>query len=170
MRFEELEIPMYFCPLKRRPLMTRRRGSLVVTSFMFVIALMVVFAGITTVLKEQLRQSLDVKTISIGRIQVYYLAEMGLNDAMFWANQSPVAPVWPANGAVVDFTSRVEMVRGTSGFAKCTYIQQQASPPLYQVQATLQVPGDPTIYSRAVSFGAAFNGSQWTLSSFAVVK
>jgi hypothetical protein len=150
--------------------MRARPGNLTVTSFMIVVALMVIFAGVATVLQEQMRQSLEVKQVSIAKIQAAYLAEMGLNDIMNAANQSPAAPPWPANGAVVDFTSKVAMVRGTTGSASCTYLLLSANPRRYQVQATLRVAGDPAVYQRGLEFSTTYNGSLWTLAGYTLIK
>ncbi|MDB5097589.1 MAG: hypothetical protein JWM80_2010 [Cyanobacteria bacterium RYN_339] len=152
-------------------LVGKRAGSMVVSSFMFVIGIMVIFAGVATVLQNQMRQSVDVKAVSLAKIQAYYLAEMGINDIMNTVNQAPAAPVWPGNGTVVDFSSKVSMVRGTAGTAKCTYLLVSAgSPRRYQVQSSLTVAGDPTVYQRGITFGATYNGSLWTLADFTLIK
>lgn len=140
---------------------------------MFVCALMVVFAGIATQLQEQMRQGVTVKAISQGKIQAFYLAEMGVNECLFWANQNPSNPAWPSNGATIDFTSKVTMVRNTSGSAKCTYVLTSTSPRTYQVQSTLTLT-DGSTYTKGVQFTTASETvnsvTYWVLSSYVVLK
>ncbi|MDB5100474.1 MAG: hypothetical protein JWM80_4895 [Cyanobacteria bacterium RYN_339] len=147
-----------------------RRGSLVVTSFMIILAFMLVFASVAAMLKDQMQRTLDLKPVALAKIQAYYLAEMGLNEALYWANQNPGSPAWPTNGATADFTSDVALVRGTAGSATCTYVLLSTTPRTYQVKSSLKLATDPMVYQRVISFSATLSGSLYQLSSFAIVK
>lgn len=148
----------------------KRRGSLVVTTFMFMMAFMVVFASVAAMLEEQMQRTLDLKPVALAKIQAYYLAEMGLNEAMYWANKTPGSPVWPANGATADFTGDVAMTRGTAGTATCQYPLIASNPPTYQVRASLKLAGDPKVYQRTIGFSATLTGGLYQLSAFSIVQ
>ena len=144
---------------------------MVVVAFMFICAMMVMFAGIATMLKTQMADSLTIKSVSLARIQAFYVAEMGVNDIMFWANKTPTNPTWPSTGTVVDFTPHVSMVRNaTTGYAEAAYVKTSSSPVSYQVIGRVVVDGDATVYTRAVSFSTTYNGSMWVLSSYAIIQ
>jgi hypothetical protein len=151
-----------------------RRGNLIVTSFIFVIAMALIMAGLTTMLKEQIRQSADIKGISLGKLQVYYLAEMGVNYWMYTANQNTAAP-FPTSAAIgtMNFKNNVAMVRSlANGVATCTASMTPATKvaqgyPQYQMAAHLVTPDgtfDRTVYFDVTHLSGG--STQWALSRY----
>lgn len=163
-----------------------RRGNLMITAFIFVLVVMMVFAGLDGMLREQLRQSLDIKDSSLETLQAQYLAEMGVNELMYVANQNNS---FPTSTQFYDFTNYVAMTRTStptipapttipasypSQYAYCW--AQPVTPPAgatyaMQVQAQLKRSSDSSMTTKIVEFGAKqVNGSQWVLTGFWFVK
>lgn len=94
-----------------------QRGSLIVTTFVIIVGLTMVLGGVNVLLKQQMETSLAIKKLSLGRLQAFYLAEMGVNEFMARANYSggaqPVAETY-------DLTNYVAMTKGGKGTATCT--------------------------------------------------
>jgi hypothetical protein len=152
-----------------------RRGSLVITAFVFVIAMTMMAFGIHTMLKAQMEQASTLKSVSLYKLQALYLAEMGVNNWMFAANQNLNAafPTAAAMGTQ-DFKPRVAMVRNVAGgVATCTAGSTPAAlvaagyPP-YMVTSSLVVPPDATTYTRKVYFDVAqlASGGQYVLNGY----
>lgn len=151
-----------------------------VTALCIVLGMAVMTIGIHTMLNEQIRQAGDMQQIGLGKLQAYYLAEMGLNQIMFVANQDPDAdspfPVTKtANQATVfDFKSNVESTRSfTGGVAKCTITYQSgnATNANFLVAAHLVTQGgsfDRTIQFSAQKMNGA--GQPWVLAGYSVIQ
>ena len=152
--------------------LTARRGSLVVTAFIFVIAMTMMAFGIHQMLKTQMEQSAALKGVSLAKLQALYLAEMGVNYWMYTANQNLNASFPPAATiGTQDFKTRVAMVRNDpAGVARCvaadaTAAELAAGMPRYKVSATLTTP-DGT-FTRTVYFDAAkLSGGQYVLNGY----
>jgi hypothetical protein len=168
-----------------------RRGNILITCFVFVLAMTVVVSGVTTMLKNQMEQSLTIKGVFLGRSQAYYLAEMGVNQAMLQINQG--AP--PADQTLYDFTNYVAMTRPSNvttpalpvpsylqgsypsapaNYAYCVLVKA-AGANSYQAQAQLKSAGDATVYQRVVQFQAAnatdpLGNAYFALSQLLLVK
>lgn len=149
-----------------------RRGSLVVTAFIFVVAMTMMAFGIHQMLKAQMEQSAQMKGVSLGKLQALYLAEMGVNYWMYTANQNLNAS-FPAAATIgtQDFKAKVAMVRNDpAGVARCvaadaTAAEITAGMPRYKVAATLTTP-DGT-FQRTVYFDAAkLSGGQYVLNGY----
>jgi hypothetical protein len=149
-----------------------RRGSLVVTAFVFVVAISMMAFGIHQMLKSQLEQSATLKAVSLSKLQAFYLAEMGVNYWMYTANQNLNTPFpQPAAIGTMDFKTKVAMVRTLSGgVATCAPgatapAMVTAGYPPYKVDATLTT-GDGT-FTKTVYFNASkLSGGQYVLSSY----
>jgi hypothetical protein len=156
----------------RPRLLKARRGSLVVTAFIFVIAMSMMAFGIHTMLKAQMEQSAQLKTVSLSKLQAFYLAEMGVNYWMYTANQNiAVAFPPPATIGTMDFKAKVAMVRTLpGGVAQCvagatSAAMVTAGYPPFKVDATLTT-NDGT-YTKTVYFNASkLSGGQYVLSSY----
>lgn len=150
-----------------------QRGSMVVTVFVILACLMLVVGGLNVFLQQQIRQSTDIQRISLAKLQTLYLAEMGVNQVMYYANQGThvaLADPFPVvDGASVqyDFQPNVAMVRGVSGAgAICVVSRTGASN--FRVDATLTVPNVGT-FTRAVTFVTAKPATQWVLSTYTIL-
>ncbi|HEY9724144.1 MAG TPA: hypothetical protein V6D47_19235 [Oscillatoriaceae cyanobacterium] len=164
----------------------RRRGSVLVVAFGIVIALVILIAGINTMLQNQISQADESEHIAIAKLQSQYLAEMGLNQVMYAANVNPDAQYSGTNdaftvpaygsgkGQTYDFKQDVALVRNMSGGAASCTIQRlapQPDGPLFQVVATLVT--DAGTFHKTIDFGAKKmpgTGEQWVLSSYTVVQ
>lgn len=150
----------------------RQRGNLVVTSFILVMAMMLVVGGIQGMLKEQIRQGTEIQRVAFGRLQALYLAEMGVNHLMHIANKAANAavadpfPVTAGAPYTYDFKPHVAMVRDdAAGAAVC--VINRVSGTTFEVTATLQTEGGP--FNRTVRFGAQKVNNSWVLASFQVM-
>jgi Flp pilus assembly protein TadG len=149
-----------------------RRGSLVVTAFVFVIAMTMMAFGIHTMLKNQLEQASTLKGVSMAKLQTLYLAEMGVNYWMYTANQNLNASFpTPAIIGTQDFKTHVAMVRNVaSGVATCLAGTTPAAKvatgyPPYMITATLTT-SDGT-FNRVVYFDVAkLSGGQYVLNGY----
>lgn len=166
-----------------------QRGSLLVVSFVFVIATVLVFSGLYTVLKEQMRQSLEIKEATSAKTQAFYLAEMGVNELMFLANRDNA---FPAGVTFIDFTSHVKMTRGASvptlpaptnappasypsAYAYVWVVNWPAAPAGTtgrQLHAKLKLANSGEVYEKVLNFAAAKDAASghWVLSSYRVVQ
>jgi hypothetical protein len=155
----------------------RRKGSLVVTAFIFVIAMTMIAFGIRTMLSAQLNQSGEIKGVAMAKLQALNLAEMGVNYRMYTANQN-LNGAFPTAATIgtQDFKSHVAMVRNAAGgAATCSAAATPAAlvtgshyPP-YMVTGTLTVleGGVPQTYTRIVYFDAAkLSGGQYVLNGY----
>lgn len=160
----------------------RRKGSVLLISLLLAVGLATIIAGLHLMLKSQMDQAVQVQKISLARLQVNYLAEMGVNHLMFEANRAanvaaanPFAPLGAGAGSAiaVDFTPRVAMTRGVTGaVARCVITRTDTA--TFRSEATLTVPGVGT-FNRAVTFTAAYDAggegqpAAWELTSYGVV-
>lgn len=150
--------------------MKGRRGSLVVTAFVIVVGMAMMVAGIQTMLKNQLDQTLTIKDISLAKTQVIYLAEMGVNHVMYIANSDAkigAADPWPmAQGttATFDFKNYVAMTKNVSG-ATATCTVQRTAAASFQCDATLYIPSVGT-FTKRCDFSATQASPVWKLSAF----
>lgn len=160
-----------------------RRGSLVVTSFIVIVGMAMIVGGIHQMLSTQLDQAYEIQRISFAKLQVKYLAEMGVNHMMYIANKTAnvgdgTTNPWSAismgagtgSAISVDFKDKVAMTRGVSGAsATCTISRTGAN--AFSVLGTLVVPNVGT-YTETVSFSAAYDAggggypAAWELASF----
>jgi len=149
-----------------------RRGSLVVTAFVFVVAISMMAFGIHQMLKSQLEQAATLKSVSLSKLQAFYLAEMGVNYWMYTANQNINQPFpQPMAVGTMDFKTKVAMVRSLAGgVASCVPGTTSAAMvatgyPPYKVDATLTT-ADGT-FTKTVYFNASkLSGGQYVLSSY----
>ena len=160
----------------------RRTGSVLLISLLLAVGLATIIAGLHLMLKSQMDQAVQVQKISLARLQVQYLAEMGVNHLMFEANRganvaaaNPFAPLGAGTGSAiaVDFTPRVAMTRGVTGaLARCVLTRADAA--TFRVDATLTVPQVGT-FNRSVTFAAAYDAGgvgqppAWELTNYGVV-
>lgn len=167
-----------------------QRGSLLVVSFVFVIATILVFSGLYTVLKEQMRQSLEIKEATSAKTQAFYLAEMGINELMFLANRDNA---FPAGVTFIDFTDHVKMTRtagATPDFPAPTNTAPASYPNAYayvwvvnwpsapagstgrQVHAKLKLASSNEVYEKVLNFATAKNATtgHWVLNSYRVIQ
>lgn len=163
-----------------------RRGSITVTAFVIIIAMLTSAFGVQLFLKEQIRQGTEMQYIGLGKLQVLYLAEMGLNHVMFEANRNPEAvqpfpvPTDYVTGRTFDFKQQVAMVRNmATGVATCTVVRRAAdagevigaNQAKFQVQARLVCAGGT--FTKVLNFSVekkAGTGQQWVLKSYQVVS
>ena len=168
-------------PPLRRFALRARRGSLVVTSFIIVVGMAVIVGGIHQMLSAQLTSAYEIQRISFAKLQVKYLAEMGVNHMMYTANKTAyVAQANPwsnislgattGSAIAIDFKDKVAMTRGVSGAsATCTITRTAAS--AFSCLATLVVPNVGT-YTDTVTFTATYEAANggypaaWELSAF----
>lgn len=134
---------------------------------LIVVGLMIVFAGVNSLLKQQMQASLDIKDVSLGKQQALYLGEMGINQAMYEANVSHAFPALPKT---YDFKSHIAMLSGdATGVASCTVTNDGGNPP-YLVTATLTAKG--TTYQKTLRFNATHRAAtadtpeQWLLTNY----
>lgn len=157
----------------RQSARARQRGSLIVTSFVVVIAMAMIMAAVHTLLKDQIRQSGEYKGVALAKLQAYYLAEMGINHYMFEANRTGAQPGLPLT---VDLTPQVALVRPpATGSAICTVSatvggdpDAPAGAPPFKVTAVLTTPGGT--YRKTVFFNSAMstNPPQRVLTAYRV--
>ena len=152
-----------------------QRGNLIVTAFVIVMGMMLVFGGINTFLQQQIATSTTMEGIGYAKLQTLYLAEMGLNQVMYTANQAANVgqpnpfPVGTATGSAAsfDFTQQVAMVRGgAANAAHCVVVRTGALS--FQVDAYLNVPKVGN-FTKSITFSAAQSGSAWVLASYNVL-
>jgi hypothetical protein len=126
-----------------------RAGNLVLTTFLISLGLVLGVVGVTSVLKTQIDQATAIDRIAMAKLQVGYLAEMGLNQLMFDANLNPDAAdpfgltAGSATGKRYDFKTQVAMVRNDAqGVAECIVLRETdgGAERAFQVQARLRVP------------------------------
>lgn len=155
-----------------RPRRGTRPGNFIVTSFMLVMAMVVIMGSLSFFLKEQIRQATEIQWVSMRKLQALYLAEMGINHAMFEANKSPdsqnpgsVLGLTAAQHKFVDFTQNVAMVRGQSPAADF-----QAS---CDLSFTSQVPAAgsaTTVYLKSKGYLRHRGEGQWVELEFVARK
>lgn len=169
-------------PMPLRRLKARaRRGSLVVTSFVVIVGMAMIVGGIHQMLSSQLEQSYELQRISFAKLQVKYLAEMGVNHMMYVANKTAnvgTANPWSTismgagtgSAISVDFKDKVAMTRGVTGAsATCTISRTGAN--AFSVLGTLVVP-DVGTYTETVTFSATYDAGgggyppAWELTAF----
>ena len=161
----------------------KRRGNMTVTALCIVLGMMALTAGIHTMLTEQIRQAGAMQSIGLAKLQAYYLAEMGLNQVMFEANQNMTATnpfkvsTTTGQGTLYDFKKNVAMVRNsTAGAATCTVSYQTAVPNVlirsvtFKVIANLVVPQAGT-FVKTVTFSTqqTLTGQPWLLTGYTVL-
>ncbi len=161
-----------------------RRGNLVVTSFILVVGMAVLVGGTHTMVTNQVNQSIEVKDITLARLQTIYLAEMGLNHVMYAMNKAAnVATANPLSGislanagdvVSIDFKDKIAMTRSLAGStATCTVTltAATATSKSFTCVGTLDMPELPA-YSKTVTFSAAYDSTAapqaWELSSYAI--
>lgn len=159
----------------------RRRGSLIVTSFMMVVGMMVVVGGINAMLKNQIETSLTIQKISFARLQTLYVAEMGVNQLMYTANTAASLANIATNGydpfstvisttsgskVTMDYTNNVALTRGVAG-ASATVTITRGAGMNFTVLGTVVSPGTGT-FNRTLTFGATLSSSKYRMASFAV--
>ncbi|MEB3285184.1 MAG: hypothetical protein VKN33_07860 [Candidatus Sericytochromatia bacterium] len=160
----------------------RRTGSVLLISLLLAVGLATIIAGLHLMLKAQMDQAIQVQKISLARLQVNYLAEMGVNHVMFEANRAanvslanPFTPLGAGVGSAIalDFTPRVAMTRDRAGaLARCVVTRTDSAN--FRVDATLTVP-DVGTFTRSVTFGAAYDAggagqpAAWELAQYGVL-
>lgn len=157
-----------------------RPGNMTVAVMLIVLVMASMTAGIHTLLSTQIDNASQMQKIGLAKIQATYLAEMGLNQVMFQANQSPDAaqpfPVTttPGQATTLDFKNEVALVSGlTGGAATCTvaFTARSATTASFQVNATLAVPPAGT-FNRTLEFTTnklPGTGQPWVLTGYQVV-
>lgn len=150
--------------------MPKRPGTVILFSLVAMLALAGTIGTMHLMLQERLRQSAVSDDVSLARTQALYLAEMGINHAMFAANLDPARP-FPLIAAVeLDFTPHVALAR-TGGSARCRLAPTGRSP-AYEAQATLRTPAGTfvrTVYfdaGRAASPPPGRTAAQWVLTRY----
>lgn len=146
---------------------TAQRGSMIVTTFVIVLGLTIVLAGVNTLLKEQMRQSLDIKAVALGRLQALYLAEMGVNQFMYDANTNSLVTL-PAAATEYDFSNTVAMTRGGVGQAKVRLTPTGGNE--YNVETTLTTPDGNFVMPWTIKFAASKPVKHWVLTKYVVSK
>lgn len=154
-----------------------RRGGLVLASCLIVAAM---WAG-----RALVGHHFDpaASMSDVARLQVFYVAEMGLNDVMFDANAGNARPLFPAGAAVgttvsFDYSDRVWLTRhdggsGHAGSSRCTVVLTGVAPDrrVYRSTATLDLDDGRRVNS-IVSFTAVRQGNPptWVLADYRVEK
>lgn len=153
-----------------------RPGNFIVTSFVLVMGIVMVMAGLNFFLREQLRQATDIQKVSMCKLQALYLAEMAINQAMYEANKSPdgenpgsVMGLDAGEHKFVNFTNNVAMVRPVSG--QPVRADRQAS---CDLTFSSQVPPAPaqatTVYMRSKGYLLYDGEGQWVELDFVARK
>jgi hypothetical protein len=149
-----------------------QRGSMVVTTFVILMGLMVVVGGIHVFLQQQIAQSTAIQRISLAKLQALYLAEMGVNQVMYHANQAVRVntpdpfPIATGTAAQYDFKANVAMTRhDAGGVARCVIRRTAAN--AFSLEATLTVT-DVGTFTKSVQFTTSKPATQWVLANYTI--
>lgn len=154
-----------------------RPGYFALLALVGVLALTMTVAAIATHFKERVRASGDAVGVALARLQVLYLAEMGVNAVMFQANLAPEAPHPALTSTTLDFKAEVSLVRAEPAGEALVLVgpaTPRAGRPPYAARATLTCPAGTyvqTVYfdiGRAPALTGGLAPPQWTLTRYVV--
>lgn len=157
----------------------KRPGYMTAVTLVAVLALTMTVSAIAIHFKESVRAAADATEVAIAQLQVLYLAEMGINAAMFKANLDPSGPHPVAATATFDLKSEVALTRDDPA-GEARVVVGPAAPgdrrPPFEARATLRCAAGT--YSQVVYFDVGRAAEpppgrstpQWTLTRYVVAE